>query len=370
MKGHTKRKINYKKTKKKNHKRTKLIGGDNNNNNDNVYNFVSILPAGKRIPFERVKLLNKYNEVIFIPKSELDKYKIKNLPVSNNNNNNNNNFVNVSPFQKINLPHILDNFDNFCWDFDDTLAHNDRRGHLSLDIDKQNISREYLLKLFYEPKKLIDLMLYLDRNGKKIFIMSFGNKYYIANLLNKLFEPIEEPKPDFQADVNVFGFLYHNNYTNGQPTPTSDPGYNQEEITRVIASKKVEFIQRLGDIDYIRTLFFDDDPSNTKEIGELGREIGRPGITAITVPGIKSNDVIMGKKQGIISPVPGEEPQISDPINYGFRFDILIRLEKELTPPTPPPRRQTKFKRQTGVRGNSKNKAMRLRGEPLGDVEA
>ncbi len=357
MKGHTKRKINYKKT-KKNHKRTKLIGGydpsynafvtnslknqfrvgdfvtikrdsstnNNNNNNNNNYTDNSGIDNSGSDDIFKIKEIHGNNAILVNRKGENETFPISSLKKTgmskpstgtsqqdNNNNNTNNNTKNNIDFQ---IPNILRKFDYFCFDFDDTLAYNHTNPdkHLSLDQSALSLTGKELLDYFYDAKKLIKLIVYLVTNGKKIFIISLGDSYIITTLLNKLINSDSGHNNDIENNIfkdgeNVFGFL------------KADKSKNSEEELILYEQKKIKYRYNPEQYKYDvisdiinkykikkqkKIIFFDDDFNNTKKMN-------KNGISAVTVPGKKSK---MAGMKTIF--------------NDGFNLNILMKIDEDI----------------------------------------
>jgi hypothetical protein len=342
MKRHTikKQKLNHNKT-KKNHvnkkrqlKSKKLIGGVDFKNDDIVYiiddntkteykiievlpNYVKILQQNhnnslasfKTIKKSKIQHANPYNsgynnlveDSVASTEKGLTIFTHESSESSSNNKSANNN-------SDIKLPSILDKFDYFCFDFDDTIAHNEYgSGHLSLDPKAKQLNDEQLFKSFYDAINLIKLISYLRTNEKKIFIISFGDPDVITVLLNRLInyyytgESNSSTYNIFETGVNVFGLLKagHTDQTNNN--------------TASIRKRKVDIMQRIIEENRIgkikKILFFDDDYKNTRAMNESG-------ISAITIPGRKTNEIKLVPKK--------------DFRRYGFGLDILNKLERDI----------------------------------------
>jgi hypothetical protein len=218
------------------------------------------------------------------------------------------------PGSQIDLPNILKKFNYFCWDFDDTIAHNtEGRNHLSLDknmfealkIDGEKLYTTY----FYDAKSLIELMIYLIKNGKQIFIISFGDSAIITELLNVLFNYYFtyidgtniQFKPVFIQNVNVFGIL------------TAGNGESPKEKA-IMKERKFNFIEQIFENNHIemnlenlsKVLFFDDDPKNIIRMTD-------EGVKAYTVPGTKSGTCTL-----------------HDHANCGFRLNKMLQIDQDL----------------------------------------
>ncbi len=427
MKGHTKRKINYKKT-KKNHKRTKLIGGNeygnhligtDKNGNDYTYTRGDILYStddsakkyelidfiyrygyiirykikcltnigvncpniGKELnsPISllgrrhiKADIVNEYNEFkkgdtikkklsvnnndnstlnpnekykiegflnmsegithcllknkkksIVIPVEQLNDntyYKPLNNGNENGNGNGNNNFDNNLGNIDLGLKNILERFDYFCWDFDDTIAHNNIDRHLSLYQEAINISGEDLYNnYFYDAENLIKLMIYLKKNDKKIFIISFGDAEVIATLLNNLFnyyftnrKKYEYLKPQFNAGDNVFGLYRVNN--------------EKKNLGSIELKRKVNVIEDLMYNNVIqdksKILFFDDDYNNTEAMNKFD-------VSAVTIYGKKTIKITKYLESKYLES-KYKELRFPDISIYGFKLQILYNINDEI----------------------------------------
>ncbi len=337
MKGHTKRKINYKKT-KKNHKRTKLIGGydpsynafvtnslknqfkvgdfvtikrDSSTNNNNYTDNSGIDNSGSDDIFEIKKIHGNNANILNIkgnskietfPISSLKKTGMSKPSTGTSQQDNNNNNTNNRNKNNIDLPNILRKFDYFCFDFDDTLAYNHTNPdkHLSLDQSALSLTGKELLDYFYDAKKLIKLIVYLVTNGKKIFIISFGDSYIITTLLNKLINSDSGHNNDIENNIfkdgeNVFGLFK----AAQEQTPEQIETYKKRKVNfmfDIIRNYNIEKIKKI--------LFFDDDYRNTLAMNQNG-------ISAITIPGNKSK---------------GRETIFDD----GFNLNILMKIDEDI----------------------------------------
>jgi hypothetical protein len=214
------------------------------------------------------------------------------------------------------LDKVLENFDGFVWDFDDTIAnkvvHNNNNLHLSMNdvlikkikegnpiLNNHGIFKTFTIKdFFYEPDNFVDLVNYLVSNGKKVGIISFGYPDKILELLNLLFG---ENCPF--NNTNIYGV---------------DRNIKQSDAIQIRKKKKVNFMSEFMGKTLVpeRILFFDDDYRNTFALSNLGYK-------AISLIGNKSRQAEFVPTTKIISD--------------GFSVKILYLINKLLQkdPPIP-----------------------------------
>jgi hypothetical protein len=192
--------------------------------------------------------------------------------------NNNNNFESPQ-YRK-----LFQEFDAFVWDFDKTLAHypsSSIYNRSPKENSNVSLNRMILFKIkmgtlpmeticqhfFYQFNKFIELVLYLISKGKKVAIMSLGNKNIIRIILEKSINYYYE-KNNIQG--GIMPFTSDNIYAGGK---SEDDYISGEDDLSYFGIRKWHYMTQFIEKEKInpdRIIFFDDDYQNTGEMIQKG----------------------------------------------------------------------------------------------------
>jgi hypothetical protein len=212
-------------------------------------------------------------------------------------------------FNKIDYEPLLDRFDVFAWDFDETLMtipmHLQSTGKISeMTIKEINTmdNEEFYTAYFMNDgaKEFIELVLFLKKHKKHVAIISSGYREIVEAALNKIFKYYytvikQKSKNQVLPQNQVLPFYYKelkelkSTSTNNIPSSNTSsllyseykaptiygPDINVKEKTKEIYIKE---LCTNFNTDNTRVLFFDDNFEDNIKLNNIG-------VSAFTVPG-------------------------------------------------------------------------------------